>query len=111
MPVFSRRRLQAMLDTIGPMMTVGQANDLLNRLETDDTTPALAAEIELGLLWGLSQVTTVDLHPDLASRRQPEAFCASLFQSGPAYVEVTAVSDESFSDRDKMERAANIISQ
>jgi hypothetical protein len=100
-----------MLNEIEQRITLEQANDLVSRLESDDTTAALAAEIELGLLWGLSQVTDVDLHPKLASKRRPEAFCPSLFPSGPAYIEITAVSDDSFSDRDKMERAANIICQ
>lgn len=112
MAIFARRRLQDMLDGIGPLMNDGQANDLLKRIEHRDVTSALAAEVELGLLWAISKVTKTELHPELHStKRKPEAFCPSLFPSGPAYIEITAVSDDTFSDRDKMERAANIISQ
>ena len=89
-----------------------QAKDLLNRLENRDVTAALAAEVELSLLWAINSVTKTQLHPELSTtKRRPEAYCAELFPSAPAYIEVTAVSDDTFSDRDKMERAANIISQ
>ena len=112
MSIFARRRLQHMLDEIGHRLRDAQINDLLTRLEHRDVGPALAAEFELGLLWAISSVTETDLHPKLVgSPRRPEAFCPRLFPSGPAFVEITAVSDDSFSDRDKMERAANIISQ
>jgi hypothetical protein len=101
-----------MLDAIGPLLSEGQANDLFKRLENLDTRSALAAEVELGLLWALSSVTRTTLHPELTgTKKRPEAFCPKLFPSAPAYVEITAVSDDTFSDRDKMERAANIISQ
>lgn len=98
-----------MLNDIGQLLSKQQANDLWKRLESADVKPALAAELELGLLWSLSQVTPLDLHPTLPTNRQPEALCQSLFPSGPAYIEVTAVSDDTFSDKDKMERAASII--
>ncbi len=111
-PIFSRRRLQNMLDGIGPILDRPQAKDLLNRLENRDVTAALAAEVELSLLWAINSVTKTQLHPELSTtKRRPEAYCAELFPSAPAYIEVTAVSDDTFSDRDKMERAANIISQ
>lgn len=101
-----------MLDVIGQLLSEGQANDLFNRIENLDTSLALAAEFELGLLWALNNVTSVTLHPELTdTTKRPEAFCPELFPSAPAYVEITAVSDDTFSDRDKMERAANIISQ
>jgi hypothetical protein len=99
-----------MLNDLGLLMTGTQALDLLNRLEHVKPTPALAAEIELGLLWALSQVSNVDLHPEIESGRRPEAFANNLFANKGAYIEVTAVSDDTFSDQDKMNRAANIIS-
>lgn len=101
-----------MLDGIGPLLSNNQATDLLKRLENRDVRTALAAEVELGLLWAIGKVTETQLHPELSgTKRRPEAFCLKLFPSAPAYIEVTAVSDDTFSDRDKMERAANIISQ
>jgi hypothetical protein len=112
MPIFARRRLQHMLGAICPKMDAATADDLVKRLENTDTRSALAAEAELALLWAISSVTDIALHPILASTKKvPEAFCEKLFSSSPAYIEVTAVSDDTFSDRQNMERAANIISQ
>jgi hypothetical protein len=112
MPIFAHRRLQSMIDEIGPKMDAATLADLLKRLQNIDTTSVLAAEAELALLWAISDVTEIELHPVLSgTQKVPEAFCAKLFPSGPVYIEVTAVSDDTFSDRDKMERAANIISQ
>jgi hypothetical protein len=100
-----------MLNDLGPSLSDGQANDLWKRLENSDATAALAAEIELGILWALAQITEVNFHPNLHTNKRPEAYCPNLFRSGAAYIEVTAISDDSFSDKDKMERAANIICQ
>jgi hypothetical protein len=101
-----------MLDGIGQLLDQPQAKDLLNRLENRDVGSALAAEVELGLLWAINSVTKTQLHPELpTTKRRPEAFCPELFPSAPSYIEISAVSDDTFSDRDKMERAANIISQ
>jgi hypothetical protein len=112
MPIFARRRLQNMLGGVGPKMDAAMLGDLIKRLENVDTSSALAAEAELGLLWAISNVTDTEPHPVLpGTKKVPEAFCAKLFPSGPAYIEITAISDDTFSDRDKMERAANIISQ
>lgn len=112
MAIFSRRRLQNMLDVVGAQSTAEQANDILNRLENRSEKSSLAAEIELGLLFTLSQVAHVQLHPELeTTKRRPEAYSQNLFSSGPAFIEVTALSDDTFSDKDKMERAANIITQ
>lgn len=98
-----------MLNDLGSLMTEIQARDLLKRLEHVESKSALAAEIELGLLWALAQVSTVILHPEIGTGRRPEALADNLFPTKKTYVEITAVSDDTFSDKDKMNRAANII--
>jgi len=71
-PIFTRRRLQDMLDGIGPLLDDSQTTDLLKRLEGNDVTAALAAELELGLLWALSRVSETQLHPELpTTKRRP----------------------------------------
>lgn len=111
MPLFARRRLQHMFEGLEAPLGEQGATDLIQRLEGIDTNSALAAELELGLLWALSQVTDTKLHPKLPNGRRPEAYCPTLFISAPAFIEVSAVSDDTFSDRDKMDRTANIICQ
>lgn len=112
MPIFARRRLQAMLDGLGPTLSVPKANDLLARLENKTTKDALAAEVELGLLWSIQQVADLEVDPKLPnSASRPDAFSGNLFGSGPAIIEITALSDDTFSGGNDMERAANIICQ
>jgi len=110
MPIFARRRLQAMLNDLGPRLT--DSKDLLARLEHKDSKPALASEFELGLLWGISQVADLKIAQQLPGRgAKPDAFSKDLFDSGPAVIEITALSDDTFSGQADMDRAANIIVQ
>ena len=112
MPIFARRRLQAMLNDLGPRMTAANAADLLARLEHDETQSALAAEFELALLWGISRSAEFQIAPEFpGSRKRPDALSADLFSSGPAAVEITALSDDTFSGQTDMTRAANIMVQ
>jgi hypothetical protein len=112
MPVFTRRRLQTMLNDLGPRMTVATATDLLARLEHKDTQSALAAEFELALLWGISRAADLQIAPGFPdSRKRPDALSADLFSSGPAAIEITALSDDTFSGQADMNRAGNIMAQ
>jgi hypothetical protein len=112
MPVFARRRLQSMLDALGVLLSPGKASDLLARLEHKNAKDALAAEVELGLLWSINHVAHLEIDPELAgSTSRPDAFSRDLFVRWPAVIEITALSDDTFSGETQMERAANIICQ
>ena len=110
MPIFARRRLRAMIDDISLLTSTSKVNDLLSRLESTVTRNALAAEAELSMLWAIAQVVDVTLEPVLSNGRRPDALSRNLFPSASAVVEVRALSDDSFSGQDAMERTANIIS-
>ena len=110
MPIFARRRLSAMIDDISLLTSTSKVNDLLSRLESTNTRNALAAEAELSMLWAIAQVADVSLEPVLSNGRRPDALSRNLFPSARAVVEVRALSDDSFSGQDAMERTANIIS-
>lgn len=56
MPIFTRRRLQAMLNDLAPRLDEAKGKDLLRRLENKRVEQALPAEMELALLWGLLQL-------------------------------------------------------
>ncbi|MGO9772786.1 MAG: hypothetical protein ACLPSW_25195, partial [Roseiarcus sp.] len=112
MPIFARRRLQTMLNDLGPRLTAANASDLLARLEHKDTKTVLAAEFELALLWGIARVADLKAYPEFPdSPKRPEALSADLFGSGPAVIEVTALSDDTFSGQADMDRAANIMTR
>ena len=111
MPIFARRRLQAMLDDRGPRLTSGRAKDLVNRLESEKKTDqVLPAEFELGLLWAIAQVSHLTAYPELPGAT-PEGLSDDLFPSGRAFIEITALSDDTFSGEKDMNRAANKIAQ
>lgn len=110
MPIFARRRLQMMLDELGAAIPQRKANDLLARLEHRRTASALAAEFELALLWAIKQVAHMQVEPQIPGAK-PDALSNDLFASGPVLIEITAVSDDTFSGRADMDRAANIIVQ
>ena len=112
MPIFARRRLQTMLNDLGPRLTAADASDLLARLEHKDTKSALAAEFELALLWGIARVADLKVYPEFpGTLKRPEALSADLFGSGPAVIEITALSDDTFSGQADMDRAANMMAQ
>lgn len=110
MPVYARRRLQSMLDDLAALLSQDKARDLWKRLEHKNAKDALAAEVELSLLWSIKQVADLEVEPVLeSSTSRPDAFTKTLFPRAPALVEITAVSDDTFSGQDWMNRTAEII--
>ena len=83
---------------------------MLKRLDHRDTQNSLGAEVELALLWAMSQVADLEVEPEIdGSSKRPDAYSRSLFSSLPAVIEITSLSDDSFSGKDIMDRAANIM--
>lgn len=110
MPIFARRRLRSMLDDLSASLDAQKVKDLVGRLENRNTDAALGAEAELSMLWAVSRVADVTVEPDLlGTARRPDALSEKLFQSAPAIVEIRALSDDSFSGKEAMDRTANII--
>jgi len=86
-----------------------KAGELTSRLDHSDTKTALAAEAELGLLWAISRAAHLEVEPKLASSsKRPDACSRDLFWSS-AVIEIRALSDDSFSGKEMMDRTANII--
>ncbi|MCH2273798.1 hypothetical protein [Thalassospira sp.] len=99
-----------MADEIKCLFEDSKLKNLISDLELPDTKKSLAAEAELAILWGLSKVAHIDPEPKLPnSARRPDCFSKDLFPSSPAVIEIRAVSDESFSGEQHMQRTANIV--
>src|ERR1700732_2806755 len=110
MPLFSRRRIQSMLDELRPLLAPKKMNDLKGRL-TDKKRPEqlIAVEMELGLLWGIKQVSSLEVDPEIPNRtRVPEAYSEDFFGI-PSYIEVTTISDGKLSGEAGMQRATQKI--
>lgn len=107
MPIFARRRIQKMLDDIQPKIQAGKAKDLLRRLENKRPEQALPAEAELALLWALDGATSVEIEPEWKGKScRVEAIAHDLFVNQPAAIEITAISDFSFSGKEAMNQVA-----
>lgn len=92
MPVFSRRRIQQMLDDLigvtAPSQFIGRLND--KRFEN-----ALPAEAELALVWAASRLGGFESEPKWYSPegRLPEGISTALFPGHDTVFDVKAVSD------------------
>jgi hypothetical protein len=107
MPLFTRRRLQSMLDDLPARVTATKLHDLLSRVESGQVEQALPAEMELALLWALSTLGEIDAEPEWwADERRPDAYTESLVPNHPAIVEIAAPSDNSISGVEAMDRIA-----
>lgn len=110
MPMFARRRLQAMLDEVAAGLTDKKLNDLLGRLgKKTDARNVIGAEMELALLWAIQRVAHLSVEPlEDEGGNNPDAYSDDLL-GHPAFIEVTAVSDEALSGEDLMRRTAKKI--
>jgi hypothetical protein len=112
MPIFSRRRLQRMIDDLGATLPETKSREMIGRLDGKNTKHAMSTEAELALTWAVGRVRHIVIEPEFKSTTKRIDLAAyMMFGTEPAAVEITALSDDNFSGREDMERAASIISQ
>lgn len=112
MPIFTRRRLQLMLDELYPVLGDAKARDLLNRLEDKRVEQALPAEMELGLLWAIGQLGELEIEPEWwGSGNRPDAYTERLVPGKPCAIEIAATSDNAISGEEAMDNVAIAIGQ
>lgn len=107
MPLFTRRRLQAMLNEISPLLDEKKARDLLARLEKNKVDQALPAEMELAIIWALSLLGDLDIEPEWwGDDKRPDTYTEHLVEGHPAIVEIAAPSDNAISGEEAMDGVA-----
>lgn len=111
MPVFTRRRLQCMLDELRDHAKLDKLKDFRGRLESKRAYQALPAEIELAFLWALSKLGNIEVEPEWFGTARPEAYSESLFAPHPCLVEVTALSDARLAQEHEMRHIAAQLSE
>ena len=88
-------------------MPIEKGMDLLRRLENKRVDQALPAEMELGLLWGLSKLGEMDIEPEWwGNSSRPDAVTDYLLPSRLAAIEIAAVTDNAISGEELMDRVA-----
>jgi hypothetical protein len=112
MPVFARRRLQAMLDELSPLLRGGKGLDLLRRLNRKEVEQALPAEMELALLWSIARLGDLEVEPGWwGDGRRPDAFTEALVPGQGCAIEIAAPSDNAISGEADMDRIARQIAE
>ena len=95
-----------MLDDLSVSAEVAKLRDICARIEDKRVKQALPAEMELGVLWALSKLGSIEIEPEWFGNRRPDAYTECLFESTPCALEVTALSDARLSQEDDMRRIA-----
>ena len=110
MPIFARRRLQAMLNDLVPYLEESKAKDLISRLRNKRAEQALPAEMEMALLWGLHRLGEMEPEPKwFGTGRLPDAYSELLFPSQPTIVEIAAMLDIALSGEEDMRRVSYLL--
>jgi hypothetical protein len=110
MPIFTRRRLQSMLNDLHKFFDKSKGRDLLARINDKRVGQTLPAEMELVLVWALFQLGEIEVEPAWFSEESlPDVYSEFLFPGVPAIVEITAVSDAGLSGEDDMRRVTHRI--
>ncbi|MFN3857469.1 MAG: hypothetical protein ACK4RV_06930 [Caulobacter sp.] len=110
MPLFSRRRLQSMLDELSPLMGPEKARDLLARLENKRVDQVLPAEIELALIWSMATLGELEIEPLWwGDGSRPDVYTEFLIVGEPVAIEIAAPNDNVINGEEAMDRVAQQI--
>jgi hypothetical protein len=109
--IFSRRRLQLMLNELAPVLEVSKRKDLLHRLNSEKLVDqALPAEIELALLWAINSLGEMEVEPEWwGDNKRPDVVTDFLIKGRTAAIEIAATSDNSLSGEAEMDAIARQI--
>lgn len=108
MPIFSRRRIQSMLDDLSPFLTSEKENDIVKRINSKRVDQSLPAEAELAFTWALAQIGAIEIEPTwCAQERKLDIFTRDFIPGHDTVIDVAAYSDDSVSGRSSMINVAN----
>lgn len=112
MPIFTRRRLQSMLNELAPQLAGSKTQDLVSRIESKQIEQALPAELELGVIWGLGQIGPIEIEPEWYSERTaPDVLSENLFEGHQTIVEIAGLSDSALPGDKGMRNASRKLCQ
>jgi hypothetical protein len=110
MTIFTRRRIQGMLDDIALLLDDQKRADLVQRLNNKRVEQALPAEMELALTWTMRDFDHIEIEPEWwADGKKPDVYVEGLTGNAPAIVEIASTNDNSISGEDAMDRCAQEI--
>lgn len=108
MPIFTRRRLQAMLDDLSGHLKGAKGRDLIGRLNNKRVDQVLPAEMELALIWAVAQLGHCDIEPCWwPNKKRPDVHTEALVPGRPSIIEIATHSDNKISGEDAMDGIAH----
>jgi hypothetical protein len=111
MPIFSRRRVQSMLDELANDFQGQKRTDIVKRLNDKRADQALPAEMELALIWAVKSVGAIEIEPEWwPNTKRPDVITDQLIFGRKAAIEIAAHEDNSLSGKSEMEAIALQIS-
>lgn len=110
MAIFTRRRIQAMLNDLRPLLDGNKRADLVARLNNKRVEQALPAEMELALVWAMKDFDCLEVEPDWwVNGKKPDAYVEGLLPGRPVVVEIASTNDNSISGEQLMDRCSQTI--
>ncbi|MGY3588507.1 hypothetical protein ACVIGB_002534 [Bradyrhizobium sp. USDA 4341] len=101
-PVFSRRTIQALLDSVGPLLPASDLAELATRLNSH--SESLAAIWEISVCYGLSRIGGVSYQVVLPSGKKPDvAFTPQGSPTTLFVADVTTVSDDGYHEENQVD--------
>lgn len=92
--MFTRRRLQAMIDELAGELGTSKTLDIIKRLESKEIEQALPAQMELALIWAIASLGDGEIEPGwFGASSLPDAYSERLVPGRPCVVEIAALSD------------------
>lgn len=109
--VFSRRAIQRCIDELGDVLSGGQLERLVKRLNLVGSG-RFAASWEACLLHSLSRVGVVSHEASLPSRREPDVWFTYPGDNAPGFIaDITAISDEGLRKANPVHDLSNELSR
>lgn len=110
MPIFTRRRLQMMIDELGASIGISKIKDIRSRIENKRVEQALPAEMELALIWAVSKLGSCDVEPDSwPSNRRPDVVSSNVVHGKVSAIEIAAPTDISLNYEREMDDFSRIV--
>jgi len=96
-----------MLDDLSAYLDQEKARDLVQRLESKKVDQALPGEMELAILWAISNTGDIVIEPEWwGDNRRPDAVSETIVMGTQVAVEIAAATDNSISPEEAMDRVA-----
>ena len=113
MTIFSRRRMQSMLDELAPVLDDEKSKELLELLNHQTNVgQALSGEMELALLWTIHSLGEMEVEPKWwGDNKRPDVVTDYLVPGRTAAIEIYATNTNSLSGEVEMDAIAQQIGE